>query len=76
MEVLRTLYRINIEKIETINSKSTEWKKVADTGNEHDKGAKYDYVICEMEKDNTTEILSQELPEIDIPKVIKAINNL
>ena len=76
MKVLRTIYKIKITKVETIETTGREYQKVSDTGNERDNGAVFDYVDCITEKEIDTDILIQELEKIDIPTVIKSINNL
>lgn len=52
------------------------WKKVADTGNEKDNGPVYEYVQSTEINEQERVILKQELDEIDLPSVIKAINAL
>ena len=70
------MYRVLIEKIETVKCTGREWHKVADSGNKHDKGPVYDYVTFDSESTTTTKILEQHVEQIDMAGVIKAVNGL
>jgi len=70
------MYRVLIEKIDTVKGTSREYQKVADSGNKHDKGPMYDYVTFESESTKTTKVLEQHVEQIDMAAVIKAVNGL
>lgn len=69
-------YKITITKIDRVVKGESEYKKVADTGNKQDGGPVYDYVWREVEKEVETNVLTQEVDDLDLRDVIKAINNL
>lgn len=69
-------YKIIITKIDRVVKGESEYKKVADTGNKQDGGPVYDYVWREVEKEVETNVLTQEVDDLDLRDVIKAINNL
>jgi len=69
-------YKITIIKLDTKKVVEEEWEKIADTGNEGDNGHVYGYVEKNTERKIEETILEQTLDDIDIPKVIKALNNL
>lgn len=69
-------YRVKIEQVVEIPTIEKEYKIIAQSGNERDGKEVYAYV---PEKSTTTEsitILEQEIKDIDISKVIAAINGL
>ena len=70
------MYKITIVRIETSKVNDREWKKIADSGNKEDDGPIYDYVDIEREKEIENEILKQITPDLDLIKVIKAINDI
>ena len=70
------MYKITIEKIERYRDRCQTYKKVSDTGNERDDGPVYDYVEYEDECVKETDILKQEVEDMDVIKVIKAINGI
>ena len=69
-------FEITIKRIESVNVTRQEWKQVADSGNKRDDGAVYEYVGYPDVQDADTLILQQSVKELDIPAVIKAINNI
>lgn len=70
------MYKVKITRVEIRKSMETEYKKIADTGNEKDGGAIYGYVENPQEVKEEQEILSQEVSEIDLFAVIKAVNKI
>ena len=70
------MYKITIEKIETVVGNEDEYQKIADTGNKSDGGAVYGYVTREVERRDRTTVLEQEIDELDVKSVIRAINSL
>lgn len=75
-EVIKTIYKVKISKIETVNHIGRTYEKTSDTGNKEDKGAVYQYVEYPTTKEVITTILKQEKEDIDISAIIKAINDL
>ena len=69
-------YKVRIVKIDMRTVENQEYEKIADTGNKQDGGAVYGYVNRSMEKEFEEEILSQEVPDIDLVAVIKAVNKI
>lgn len=76
MKTLRTIYKVNITKVETVETTGREYQKISDTGNEEDNKSVYAYVSCIKEKEIYTDIFIQECEEIDISAIIKAVNKL
>lgn len=70
------MYKVTIEKIETKTVIGREYEKIADSGNPHDKGAIYGYVSKEVAQTSKINIFEQTVEELDMTKVIKAVNNL
>lgn len=70
------MFKITIVEIETINKKSRAWEKIAETGNQRDGGAVFDYVDSVEEVDRETTVLEQTVRTLDLPAVIKAVNQL
>lgn len=77
------MYKITIEKIETKKVTEKEYQKLRepydnekeqDIGNKND--PQYGYVDVELEKDIKTIVLEQSVENLDIPEVIKAINEI
>jgi hypothetical protein len=52
------------------------WERVADSGNERDKGPIYDYAPIEEIQIDTTVVLQQNIDELDLTAVIKAVNGI
>lgn len=74
------MYKITIEKIERKEGFDSEYEKLADTGNERDKGAVYGYVKRPVIKNDVVEVFSQRTePENEaewMTNVIKAVNGI
>ena len=70
------MYRIKITKVEYEDCVTSEYEKIADSGNEKDDGAVYDYVEHPDSKLVETDMLSQTVVDLDFPAVIKAINKI
>lgn len=72
------MYKITITKTEEVEVIEKEYQKVADTGNERDDGAVYEYVMSPSIKQKETTVLIQSLDEeeLDLKAVVKAINRL
>jgi hypothetical protein len=70
------MYKITIEKIETVKYMARDYEKIADTGNKQDNGPVYGYVEHPEERQATTTILEQTIETLDLPEVIKAVNQL
>ncbi len=66
-------FKIRIEKLESVERKTTEYQKIADTGNEKDGKSIYAYVPAIKEMEQETRILECEVESLDIQKVITAI---
>lgn len=66
-------YKIRIERTEKKLVKSESYEKVADTGNERDGKSIYAYVPKNEEKEFLTNVLSLEVEEINLEKIIEAI---
>ena len=68
-------------KITVIETKSEvfnrrEYQKISDTGNKEDNGIKYGYVNSEVTEDVETTLLEQNIEDIDLPAIIKAVNKI
>lgn len=70
------MYKIIITKFEEVNRTRNEYVKVADSGNERDGGSVYDYVPNTTVEKREITILEQSIENLDMPAVIKAINNI
>lgn len=70
------MFRIIIEEIKREKYTKKEYQKVADTGNERDGRGVYEYVSTEDERDVITKVLEQVRDDIDLPEIIKAVNEL
>lgn len=70
------MYRITIEQVTWSEVVKQAWQKIADTGNERDDGPQYGYVDARGKEIDSTKILQQEVEELDVKAVIKAINGL
>ena len=65
------MYRITIERIETVQYTTREWVKKTDTTT----GEQYGYgEPVEQEKEVTREVYTQEVQNMDMKAVIKAVN--
>lgn len=70
------MYRITIERVTREPKVQRTWQKVADSGNPKDGGVVYDYAEYPGEEINRVEVLKQELEEVDLKVVIRALNGL
>jgi hypothetical protein len=70
------MYRITINKITTEEVEEKNYERIADTGNKEDGGAVYGYVPKKTTREIERNILSQEVEDLDIEEVIKAINKI
>lgn len=68
------MIRVTIERVTRNRVPYREWLKVADSGNPRDQGAIYEYVDSERSEAESHLLLKQELENIDIVAVIKALN--
>lgn len=71
-------YTITITRSDEVDAVRREWKQVADTGNERDDGAVYEYVTYNGVEHESVDILKQEIlnEDLDIKAVIKAVNGI
>lgn len=69
------MYRISITKIEEKEMPTRSYERITDTGGE-DGGPSYGYIQGSELTKIETHILTQEKDEIDIIKIVKAINDL
>lgn len=71
-------YRVRIERVDIVDITKRSYEKIADTGNQRDSGAIYDYVTYDDTQFLETNILTQEIlsEDLDIKQVIKAINGI
>lgn len=70
----KTTYKITIIKIEhDVPYIDKSWKQLRDEPNEKHENL-YDYVTTESVKDVETQVFSQVVEELDLPKVVKTIN--
>ena len=81
------MYKITIKKLESKQVVETDWVKLRDSYPNEDqkvaigdidkeKDPQYGYRKTEMEKVFETEVLDQTVDDMDITKVIKAVNNI
>ena len=70
------MYRIAIERVTRNPKTQRTWQKIADTGNMGDGGAVYGYAEYLGEEIDRVEVLKQELEEVDLKSVIRALNGL
>jgi cell fate (sporulation/competence/biofilm development) regulator YlbF (YheA/YmcA/DUF963 family) len=71
------MYQITIIKIEQVKEIRRQYQKIADSGNEHDKGAIYGYVnMTDENVKKETKILEQTVEQLDLAAVIKAVNKI
>lgn len=68
------MYKVTIVKISLVEVVTSEYEKVADTGNKKDNGPVYEYVSKPITKPTETEIYAQMVDDLDLPTVIKAVN--
>lgn len=69
------MYKVVITSSEKVDSIDREYQKVADSGNERDKGPVYEYVEFPKKKTVTTEVYAQQVDDLDLKKVIDAVNH-
>lgn len=69
------ILKITIEKVESVEKKTSEWQKFTD---DTDTSPQYGYVEVVRPQTNRVVVLEQSMPEskFDLAKVIKAINGL
>lgn len=70
------MFKVTIKEITTKKVVNKEYEKIADTGNSEDGKSIYGYVDKEEEVRDERTVLEQEVKEIDIGEVIKAINDI
>jgi hypothetical protein len=68
------MYEIKIVKKEKYNTTDKSWEKIADTGNEKDNGAVYDYVETEVTREKEEAVYTQHVEKLDLKEVIDAVN--
>jgi hypothetical protein len=68
------MFKITITEIKPVERVTTEYQKVAETGNPRDNGPAFDYVPVTRVQDAATEVYSQTVAELDIVAVIAAVN--
>lgn len=67
------MYRVEITEMTTHPVDKREWKKVADSGNERDQGAVYDYVAYPDFEVERRVVLLVEQEAVDITRVVQAL---
>jgi hypothetical protein len=70
------MYKIEISKVEQVNVKKQSYEKVAETGNKRDSGPVFEYVPFDTVETRETNVLTQQVEDLDLAAVIKAINKL
>lgn len=73
------MYKITIQRIETVERTKKEYEKIADTGNEEDDGSVYGYVDKKIEEEEITTLLEQQIQNVNdehLTEIIKAINEI
>lgn len=70
------MFKVSVIKIETVPFERRNWEKVADSGNERDGGAVYAYATFPSTTQRETKVLEQEVEDLDLKQVIRAINGL
>jgi len=70
------MYQIKIIAKKIMPTKGQTYEKLSDTGNKNGDGPTYGYVPYEGFETQEIEILHQTVETLDLPAVIKAINNL
>lgn len=71
-----TVYRIQITEVTSAVEPTSEWKQLADSGNPYDSGPIYGWVEVTRVRERTREVLTQEVLELDIVAVIRAVNGI
>ncbi len=69
-------FTIRITKDEVLDIKSQSYEKIADSGNEKDRGAVYAYVPYVKSEKRETELYKQTIEALDLLAVISAANGL
>jgi hypothetical protein len=73
---MATKYTVTITKVETdVPYTKRTWVKVVDVPDEKHEEI-YRYVDSDAEKDIETKIYEQEVEDLDLPEVIKAVNGM
>ena len=70
------MFQITIKEITTEKVTKKEYEKISDTGNKEDDGPVYGYEDKECQEEVERIVLSQEVEEVNVEEVIKAINNI
>ena len=71
------MFKIKIQEVKEVTfNNTTDYQRVADSGNERDDGAVYEYVPHPDTKTVETTMLEQNVDAIDLCAVIKAINGI
>lgn len=68
-----TYFTVTIKRHEEKTVPHQVWQKVADSGNERDKGAIYDYAKTERLETSTIDVFEARREELDIDNVICAV---
>lgn len=79
MTEFRTTYKVTIEEIrESEVDLDANYKQTAGSGNKSDGGPVYEYVVPpgKQLKRDETQIFFQEIGDLDLAAVIKAINGI
>lgn len=69
-------FKIRIDKIESVEKKTTEYQKISDTGNPKDDKAVYGYVPVVKSADVESKVFECEVEELDVKTVIQSIYSL
>lgn len=69
-------YLITIKEKTIEEFTESTYEKVADTGNEKDGRSIYDYVKHPSTRTIEREVFSQEIDDLDLVEVIKAVNKI
>jgi hypothetical protein len=73
MKAGEVYFEVTIKRIEAVEEKIQEWKHVADSGNERDNGAVYDYVSAPIVRPHERVILHQQVEQLDVNAVVLAV---
>lgn len=70
------MFRVEIVEVTERQTTRHNYQKVADSGNPRDGGAIYEHIPLAGVENVERKVLTQEVETIDLPSVIRAINNL
>jgi len=70
------MFEIIIKRQEIVTKVEGTYQKVADTGNERDRGAVYDYVNHEVTKEIEVEVYRQKVDSLDLAQVVAVVNGI